>query len=248
MPPTSIAGVERHALLAQAFLGLRDQRQRLIDFRRPTPASGSGSGPCRNAMRAGSRAAASGTAAARRGRSAPRAGRARDSARRAPGRRDPPCCLSAPRSNVRIVTGLPRHAGATCRYASNCSSSRGQPLAIEEQELGAEKPDAVGAVLQRLRRDRRAARCWRTARSRVPSSVVARVVLSRLSFLRARARTRPASAGTRRAPTRSGLTMTTFLVPSTISSSFSRISAARVVRRDDRGHVEAARDDRGVRA
>ena len=41
--------------------------------------------------------------------------------------------------------------------------------------------------------------------------------------------------------------MTTSLVPSTISSSFSRISCAAVVRGDDRRHVEAARDDRRVR-
>ncbi len=41
--------------------------------------------------------------------------------------------------------------------------------------------------------------------------------------------------------------MTTPFWPSTISISLSRISCARIVRRDHRGHVEAARDDRGVR-
>ena len=58
MPPTLTSAIERHALLAQAFLRLRDHRQRLVDLRRPTRASAPGSARCRSATRAGSRAAA----------------------------------------------------------------------------------------------------------------------------------------------------------------------------------------------
>ena len=122
------------------------------------------------------------------------------------------------------------------------------PSRLRNRNSRAEQADARRAVLQRLRRCRSgssmlacSSTCDAVERRR------ARLSCSRLQLLRARARTRPASAGTRRAPTRSGLTMTTWLLPSTISISPSRISCARVVRRDDRRNVEAARDDRGVR-
>ena len=122
----------------------------------------------------------------------------------------------------------------------------GQAVAVEEQELGAEQADPARAVLERLRRGRRAARCWRRARRARRRASSAGLVRRRLSFWRSSSSSlcfSRYSAST----ARSGLTITTCWLPSTISISPSRMSCARVVRGDHRGHVEAARDDGRVR-
>ena len=139
---------------------------------------------CRSATRAGSRGAASGRAAARRGRSGPRAGRAPDSARRATRPSRPSLCLSAPRSNVRIVTGLPSMPCGDAAVGLELLVLGRQPLAVQEQELGAEEPDARRRRSRAPARGRPAARCWPGARSSCPSSVVAGLVLQARSFAR----------------------------------------------------------------
>ena len=58
--------------------------------------------------------------------------------------------LSAPASSVRTISGRPSSARAISRSAATCSSSSGR-LAVEEQELGAQQPDALGALLARRR-------------------------------------------------------------------------------------------------
>ena len=58
MPPTSTSRIERHALLAQALLRLRDHRQRLVDLADRREHRHAGSARCRSATRAGSRGAA----------------------------------------------------------------------------------------------------------------------------------------------------------------------------------------------
>ena len=105
--------------------------------RRPTRASAPGSARCRSATRAGSRAAASrnsrGSARQKRTARNPSAGIRRD-ARTGPSRPSLAACRRRDRT-CGSSPACPSCPAATARYASNCSSSDGSPVAVEEQEL-----------------------------------------------------------------------------------------------------------------
>ena len=86
---------------------------------------------------------------------------------------NPSLCLSAPRSNVRIVTGLLSIPSATARYASNCSSSDGRPARLRNRNSERNSPTPVApfsSACSRSSRSRaskaRSARCSRPARRR----------------------------------------------------------------------------------
>ena len=182
MPPTLMCAIERDVLLAQALLRLRDQRRASGRSRRPTPASGSGCGRCRSATRAGSRGAGCGTAAARRGRSAPRAARARDSARRARGRRVLPSPCRRRGRTCGSTTGLPSIPSATAPVRLELLVLRRQPVAVEEQELGAEQADAGRAGCRAVCARSSGSSMFAYSSMRRPSSVSAGFVRRRLSF------------------------------------------------------------------
>ena len=131
--------------------------------------------------------------------------------------------LSAPRSNVRIVTGRPANPTATDLYASNCSSSDGSPRRLRNRNSLRNNPTplAPASSTSRTSPGNSMFACSSTA---CPSSVVARFVLRRLSFCRSRSNSSCFSRYSVRIAL-SGLTITTECAPSTISHSFSRISA-----------------------
>ena len=154
--------------------------------------------------------------------------------------------LSAPRSNVRIVTGLPSICSiADARDRLELLVLVGQPGAIQEQELGAEQADAGRAVLDappdlvgpldvRVQLD---AHAVERLRRQVAQALELLPLEQRLALLQRY------SAST----ARSGLTMTTLAVAVDDQDSPSRISSARCAWRRPRRNLEAARDDRGVR-
>ena len=53
--------------------------------------------------------------------------------------------LSPPTSSVRRVTRRPPIASAIASYTACCSSTSGARPSVEEEELGADQPGAVGA-------------------------------------------------------------------------------------------------------
>ena len=222
MPPTWMSASNGDVLLAQALLRLRDRDERLLDLarRRQHRHQDAHVAVVRRAQdRAQLR---DGTAAARRGRTAPRASRAPDSAPRARARRALLLLVGAQVERA-DRDRLALHALGHGAVRLELLVLRGQPFAVEEQELGAEQADAGRAVVDRLRE----VLGQLDVREEVdvqPSSVSAGLVRRRLSFCRASSSSlcfSRYSAST----ARSGLMMTTPSAPSTISISLSRISA-----------------------
>ena len=65
--------------------------------------------------------------------------------------------LSAPASSVRTISGRPPSASAIARRVVDLLVLAGELVAVQEQELGAQQPDALGPELDRLRARRRPA-------------------------------------------------------------------------------------------
>ena len=131
---------------------------------------------------------------------------------------------------MRIVTGLP------CMPAATCAVRLELLVLATAARRGSGTGTRCGTGRRRSRRSRAPARrslgqldVGVAARSRCRRASSRGFVFRRLQLLRARARARPASAGTRRAPTRSGLTMTTSLRRRRRSAARPRGSAARAL-------------------
>ena len=77
--------------------------------------------------------------------------------------------LSAPASSVRTISGRPSSASAISLVDRALLVLGRRGVAVEEQELGAQQADAVGAELDRAGRPRRRGRRWRRPRSSAPS-------------------------------------------------------------------------------
>ena len=123
---------------------------------------------------------------------------------------------------MRIVTGLPPIPCTTLRYASNCSSSVGSPSRLRNRNSERKRPMPL-APLSSVCATSSGSSMLAESSTSCPSIVIAGLLLSRFSF----ARSSPISPCFSRysaSTDLSGLTMTTSLVPSTIRSSFSRIS------------------------